>query len=85
MKMIRQLAIVSLLLASAPALALTQRADQPTSADKKKDPDRRICKTIQKTGTRLGGERICMTAREWEEQRRGSRKVAEEGQAKSSY
>jgi hypothetical protein len=83
--MIRQIAIVSLLLSSAPALAATQKPDQPTSADKKRNPDRPICKTIQKTGTRLGGERICMTAREWEEQRRSSRKVTEEGQAKSSH
>lgn len=85
MKMIRQLAIVSLLLATTPALALAQQPDRPPTADTKKDPGRKICKTIQKTGSRLGGQRICMTAQEWEEQRRVAREITREGQASTPY
>lgn len=31
------------------------------------DPNRVICKTETETGTRLGGKKICLTAREWDE------------------
>lgn len=37
------------------------------------DPDRRICRTQTATGSRLGGKKVCKSAREWEAQRAGSK------------
>jgi hypothetical protein len=30
------------------------------------DPDKKICKTIEETGSRLGGTRECRTQAEWD-------------------
>ena len=37
------------------------------------DPNRQICRTQGATGSRLGGTKVCKTAREWEEQRMASK------------
>lgn len=44
------------------------------------DPDREVCKKVTFTGSRLGGERICRTAREWAELQRDSREATERKQ-----
>jgi hypothetical protein len=41
------------------------------------DPSRRICETIKITGSRLGRQRVCMTAAEWSEERRQTRQGVE--------
>jgi hypothetical protein len=66
--------ILSLLFALAVQTSDTQNAPpppQPAPAPApapttgNADDNRRICRTTQATGTRLGGRRICRTAAEW--------------------
>ncbi|WP_375203805.1 hypothetical protein [Hyphococcus sp.] len=46
--------------------ALTQPdAEQKAISDPDYDPNEIICKTIKKTGTRLGKSRDCRTAEQW--------------------
>lgn len=40
------------------------------------DPEKRVCKTIKETGSRLGGTRECKTQAEWE-------RIAAENQLKA--
>jgi hypothetical protein len=41
------------------------------------DPSRVICETIKITGSRLGRQRVCMTAEQWAEERRQTRQGVE--------
>ena len=41
------------------------------------DPNKRVCKTIKETGSRLGGTRECKTQAEWD-------RIAAETQAKAT-
>ena len=50
--------VMAAMLASAPG------AERPAA-----DPNRRVCRTRTVTGSRTDFERICMTAREWNELR----------------
>ena len=43
-------------------------APAATAAVATGDPNRRVCKAVTTTGTRLGKAKICRTAREWAEQ-----------------
>ena len=52
---------------SAQAVRSVERAE-PTAAAGIGDPNRKICKALGPTGTRLAKARICKTAREWSEQ-----------------
>lgn len=42
------------------------------------DPNERVCRTITYTGSRLGGERVCKTRREWVELTERSRERTDE-------
>lgn len=44
------------------------------------DPNKLICERVEKTGTRLGGRRVCLTAAQWAEQRREQREDLERAQ-----
>ena len=46
------------LVAATPALAQNVPADQATSAQKPKDPNRIICERDEETGSRLGAKRV---------------------------
>lgn len=62
--MLKSFSMLVLLAASVPALAAA-----PASSDSKaKDPKRKVCKSIEETGSRLSSKRICMTAEQWEAQ-----------------
>ena len=74
-------ALVAASAASAQTVSSVTRADPaaepaPRSA-KMGDPDRRDCKTLTPTGSRLGRAKICKTAREWAEQEYEHRKDLE--------
>ena len=58
------LAVTALALTSASALA----ADK--SSDRKKDPNRIVCKTQESLESRLKKERRCATVAEWDEMKR---------------
>lgn len=65
--MLKSLSMVVLVMAAVPALAGLEGSSSATGAQGK-DPNRRICKTVEETGSRLGSTRICMTAAQWEAQ-----------------
>jgi hypothetical protein len=61
---------------SAPAAA--PPASAPGAAPAKKDPlDEVVCQRQEETGSRLGGKRVCMTRRDWQELTRASRDATE--------
>lgn len=51
------------LVAAVPATAKTQ-ADQDQQATAGKSADKKICKKLTVTGSRMG-ERVCLTAEQW--------------------
>lgn len=73
----------ALLVSAAPAVAQTQPTTGTAPASKAKDPNRVICERIKDTSSRIGGKRICMTAAQWEEQRRRDREYVEDAQQRS--
>ena len=76
--MLAGLASVTLAIGAAPALAVPQVNTTPTSASK--DPSRVICEKVQETGSRLNVTKVCMTAQQWEEQKRHDREAVEDAQ-----
>lgn len=70
----------ALLVAGAPAVAQTQPNPPPKQQP---DPDRIICEKIQETGSRLNIRKVCMTAQQWEEQRRRDRENLQDAQQRS--
>jgi hypothetical protein len=56
------------------------------SADKPKanKNDGLVCHTVDETGSRLGGKRVCMTRDEWEATRRAARDETERAQSRQS-
>jgi hypothetical protein len=69
------------LLFGAPALAQTQPEGQKPA--KQTDPNRIICEKIQETGSRLNSHKVCMTAQQWEDQRRRDRENLQDAQQRS--
>lgn len=45
------------------------------------DPNRTICRSIAVTGSRLGRQRVCQTAAQWQQVRRDNRRNIERAQA----
>ena len=77
----KRLVCVILALSGAPALAEPQSAtSDQTAAATVNVNDRVICERVEETGSRLGGKRVCMTAREWAEQRQRDRELTEDAQ-----
>jgi len=70
-------------MAAPPVLAQAQANGQPAPAAKDKDPNRVICQKIQETGSRVASKKVCMTAQQWEEQRRNDREYVEDSQQRS--
>ncbi len=68
------------LVAATPALAQIVPADQATSAQKPKDPNRIICERDEETGSRLGAKRVCKTAAQWDALRHANREQVEDWQ-----
>ena len=64
--MMKSLSTALLFTVAAPAFAQTAGAP---AADAKADPNRVICERYEETGSRLGAQKVCRTAREWEAQR----------------
>ena len=84
--MMKSLVFVAFALIAAPVSAEGQQTPataKPAAAPQNPD-DRVICERVEETGTRLGSKRICMTARQWAEQRRIDRETIEAGQREGS-
>ena len=76
--MLKPLIIAALTLtAASPAVAQPATSSSTPAAAKAKDPNRKICERVEKTGSRVNVVRICMTAAQWEEQRRENREHVE--------
>ena len=58
------------------------RPDDMVAVNDAPDPDEVTCKTVVKTGTRIGS-RVCKTNRAWEQQQRDSQSAAMEIQTQS--
>ena len=69
------------LLSAAPGFSQTQQDGQKSA--KQTDPNRIICEKVQETGSRLGAKKVCMTAAQWEEQRRRDREYTQDAQQRS--
>lgn len=64
--MLKSFSMLVLLMVAVPALAGSPDA-------KAKDPKRKVCQSIEETGSRLSSKRICMTAEQWAAQNRDTR------------
>lgn len=77
---------VSAVFLATPAFAQDSQSpsatSQPRNTEAQTDPaggsqagvpvgERRVCRRIDDTGSRIGGRRVCMTNREWREYDRG--------------
>lgn len=65
------------LMTAAVLLVAAQAQPTTTAPVAPVDPDKKICKTIKETGSRLGGKRECKTKAEWD-------RIAAETQAKAN-
>ena len=76
--MLKPLIIAALAItAASPAFGETATATASQVTDKAKDPNRKICQKIEKIGSRLNVVRVCLTALQWEEEKRASREDVE--------
>ena len=74
---------MALVFGAAPALAQAPGTDSSNPAAKNKDPNRIICEKVQETGSRLNARKVCMTAQQWEDQKRRDRQYTEDAQQRS--
>ncbi|WP_442678139.1 hypothetical protein ACSBM8_11385 [Sphingomonas sp. ASY06-1R] len=69
--------ILPILLFAMPAAAQSDSAAPaaPTVLASKAAPsrDKMVCRTMQRTGSRLGGKRECMTVAQWDERAKNDR------------
>lgn len=75
----------AILLCAAPASAQITFEAAPAVApaakvQDSKDASRLICQHEETVGTRLGGRKVCMTARQWAEKKDGNREDVERAQ-----
>ena len=61
-----------LMLAAAGLLSNPATAPEPAKP-LKTDPNRMICKRVEPAGTRIGHQRVCMTAIEWKNAQQADR------------
>lgn len=70
----------ALLIVASPAAAqvTSMESNIPRPAPKLTgNPDRIICEKVERLGSRLAVDKVCMTAREWADQREGHREDLE--------
>ena len=75
----KSIALIAGLLFSTAALAETKSSKTDGEGANKK-----ICKSIEITGSRLNKKRVCMTALQWDEERRATRDSIEGAQRNSN-
>ncbi len=63
-----------------PAAAQAPAAQASAAVQKDKDPNRIICEREEVIGSRLGGQKICKTAHEWQESRQQAREQIDDWQ-----
>jgi hypothetical protein len=65
------------------AVMSAQAAPSVTATSPALDPNKRICKTIKTTGSRLGGKRLCATRAEWDRIERETQEDVRAAQSQS--
>ena len=55
-------------------------SDQSDPAKDATDPNKKICRSMGETGSRLKVQKVCMTRAEWDDIRRQQRMAVEHGQ-----
>ena len=75
----KKMLLLATLMISSGALADEPATNGQASQPKKKG-DGLVCRTIDETGSRLGGKRVCMTREQWEENRTQARQSVERTQ-----
>jgi len=84
-----KLAMIAALLLLTPSALLAQAVTSTAantqqardSQEETGDPNRMVCRNEKTTGSRLGRQRICMTAQQWADQQRIDRQAVERSQA----
>jgi hypothetical protein len=74
--MLKLVAASSLAVLATAAAAQVTSIESSTAQQPKRltgDPDRIICEKIERLGSRLAVDKVCMTARQWQEHRDGHR------------
>lgn len=78
-QMLRSILAISGLIAAVPAVAQAPAPSRPLSS-KAKDPNKTICEKVEIIGSRISSKRVCMTAAQWDEQKRLNREVLQQAQ-----
>jgi hypothetical protein len=65
-------------LCAVPASAAQDKEPAKAAASQPSNASKTICRTIGKTGSRLGGRRVCRTKAEWEQFSRAGSEEAKE-------
>jgi hypothetical protein len=76
-------ASMALLFGAARLAAQAQANGSPPSTAKQLDPNRIVCEKIEETGSRVSARKVCMTAQQWEDQRRRDREGLQDAQQRS--
>ena len=77
--------MIARILVTAGAALLIGSAANAAEGSKHRDPNKRVCKTILETGSRLNRTRACHTQAEWDELRRQTRAKIENIQNSRPY
>lgn len=77
--MLKALIAVSVMIGAVPAIAQDAAQPQPVKS-KAKDPNKLICEKVEAIGSRIASMRVCMTAAQWDEQKRLNREVLQQAQ-----
>lgn len=64
----------------ATALATAGSGEAAPAAEVKAKPERRICRTIENTGSRMGAQRICKKASDWDKDKEEAERFLAEKQ-----
>lgn len=78
MKLFMVAALVAL--GATSVIAQTPAAKAPAPAAKAQEPEKRRCeRTVEETGSRVGGRKVCKTEAEWAAERQQKPKDSERG------
>lgn len=77
--MLKSLIAISVMVGAVPAIAQDTTQPQPVKSTAK-DPNKLICEKVEAIGSRISSKRVCMTAAQWDEQKRLNREVLQQAQ-----
>ena len=66
------------------SMAAAAYADTPTTAPAEAEQEKLICKTVQKTGSRLRKQKECLTAEDWRARREQTQKTMRDNERRNT-